>query len=573
MSVNNVYNNKVNLVKAAMTNQAKKATAAAKPEYLQMTGSIFNAPSQTKESSITDLNTRKSISDLNNANNSPTNSTSSSSSSISNIENIDSASEGKAAANSAEAKAENVKSLTSETQKDATVVNKFSTDSVKLDEKITQDNKKFENNLKIQEKELKETNKELEKVVKESEEAQKEIDDAQNELESLLGSNTFSINGQTNNANSDRIKELQTIIGSKTQIVQQNGQAIYTLQRSSSRTLKQMNQTNNAYIRTQTSNQKSIQENQSTTDKVIKTAGTIEQVSALVSQLGQAVDYAGQGLVALGSASFISGPAAAALIATGNVMQKIGKVTDMVGQYGQAAANITKTAAYAADGNLAGALQSAAAAIQTGAAAGKSTANLKKDFASIDAAAQKATEKAASNQAAKQAVEAKQQEEIQKLADAKGVDKSDLSKKEIKQAKSDALGGLSEKQARKNVSNDLQSKFAGKELKLDEKLSRKEQIAQFGNSNQDAINSSLTDGIKKDYAMKTITKNSTKSSANFWDNFQKWGSSFQNVAALYSAYGNQNIYNQSNSAVPDFYFDQRTLDIMAKNQRRRAALA
>ena len=576
MSVNNVYNNKVNLVKAAMVNQAKKSTAAAKPEYMQMTGSIFNAPgvnSKTKtEGTITDLNTKKSISDLNNANNTQITASSNSSTTPENIENIDNASDGKAAAASAEASANNVRSLTADTEKDATTVDKFNRDSIKLNEEITQDNKKFEKNLKTQEKELKETNNKLQKVVKESEQAQKEIEDAQNELESLLGSNTFSINGQNGSANNDRIKELQTIIGTKTQIVQQNGQVIYTLQRSSTRTLKQMNQTNKAYVRTQNINQRSIEENRSEADKVIKVASTIEQVSALVSQVGQALNYAGQGLVALASASWISPPVSAALIATGNIMQKIGKVTDMVGQYGQAAANVTKTAAYAADGNLAGALQSAAAAIQTGVSAGKSTANLKNDFASIDKAAQDATQKAASNQAAKEAIDAKQQEAVQKLANEKGVDVSELSRKEVKQAKSDALGGLSEKQARKNISNDLQSKLANEEVKLDSNLSRKEQIAQFGSSNKDTINASLNDGIKKDYAMKAISQKTTKSSNNFWNEFQKWGSSLQNVAALYSAYDNQNNYAQSTSAVPDFYFDQRTLDIMEKNKKRRAAL-
>ena len=70
MSVNNVYNQaKINAVKSAMASQAKKTVQAQKPEYMKMTGSIFNAPgvkdssSTTKTAStLTDLNTRKSIS-------------------------------------------------------------------------------------------------------------------------------------------------------------------------------------------------------------------------------------------------------------------------------------------------------------------------------------------------------------------------------------------------------------------------------------------------------------------------------------------------------------------------------
>ena len=556
MGINTAYNNKVNLVKAAMTKQAQKSAETAKPEYMKMSGSIFNAPgvkSNTKaDGTLTDLNTRRSIDDLNNniGTTSYASAGSNSSSNPENIANIDNASDGRAAANDAEASADNVRSLTADTQQDETTVNKFSEDATKLDTKITKDNKKFEKNLKAEEKELKKTNQELEKVLKESEEAQTEIDNAQSELESLLGSNSFSINGQDggSSANSDRIKELQSIIGAKTSVVQQNGRVIYSLQRSSARTLKQMNVTNKAYVKTQNINKKNIEENQSTTDKVIKVATTIEQVSALVSQVGQAVNYAGQGLVALGSASFISGPAAAALISAGTVMQKVGKVADMVGQYGQAAANVTKTAAYAADGNLAGAFQSAAAAVQTGVAASKSTANLKKDFAAIDQAAQEATEKAAANQAARDIVD-------QKLES--GED----------------LGGLSEKQARKNISNDLQSKFNDEDnpLQLEQGVKRKDQIKNFGAQNKDAVEASFETGISKDYAMKNIGKKAAgKSSTNFWDNFQKWGSSLQNTAALFGSSGNQN-YNQTTNSIPDFYFDQRTLDIMAKNQRRRSA--
>lgn len=559
MGINTAYNNKVNLVKAAMTKQAQKSAETAKPEYMKMSGSIFNAPgvkSNTKaDGTLTDLNTRRSIDDLNNniGTTSYASAGSNSSSNPENIANIDNASDGRAAANDAEASADNVRSLTSETQEDAETVNKFSKDATKLDAKITKDNKKFEKNLKAEEKELKKTNQELEKVLKESEEAQTEIDNAQSELESLLGSNSFSINGQDDgsNANSDRIKELQSIIGAKTSVVQQNGRVIYSLQRNSARTLKQMNVTNKAYVKTQNINKKSIEENQSTTNKVIKVATTIEQVSALVSQVGQLVDYAGQGLVTLGE-SLSSNPytagLGAALISAGSVMQKVGKVTDMVGQYGQTAANITKTAAYAADGNLAGAFQSAAAAVQTGVAASKSTANLKKDFAAIDQAAQEATEKAAANQAARDIVD-------QKLES--GED----------------LGGLSEKQARKNISNDLQSKFNDKDnpLELEQGVSRKDQIKNFGAQNKDAVEASFKAGTSKDYAMKSIGKKAAgKSSTNFWDNFQKWGSSLQNTAALFGSSGNQN-YNQTTNSIPDFYFDQRTLDIMAKNQRRRSA--
>ena len=72
MGVSNVYNsNKIDLVKLALTNKSKSSAAAKKPEYLQMTGSIFNAPNAKSTSgtnSLSDLNTLRSINDLNNKN-------------------------------------------------------------------------------------------------------------------------------------------------------------------------------------------------------------------------------------------------------------------------------------------------------------------------------------------------------------------------------------------------------------------------------------------------------------------------------------------------------------------------
>ena len=60
----------------------------------------------------------------------------------------------------------------------------------------------------------------------------------------------------------DRINELQKLIGSKTTLVQSNGKQIYSLRRSSSRTLSRMNRTNANYIKTHKHNAKAIKQNQ-----------------------------------------------------------------------------------------------------------------------------------------------------------------------------------------------------------------------------------------------------------------------------------------------------------------------
>ncbi len=439
MSVSNVYNQgKINAIKLNLGAQAKKASAN-KPAYMQMTGSIFDAPgvknsASSTANSLNDLNTSRSINELNTT----SGTTDSNKTSTGDIKNIDSASEGKAAAASAESSAGEVESLTKDTQNDQKTVEKFDSDAQKLNKQIEKDDKKFQTQLKKQENDLKKDTQKLEKLVKESEEAQTEVDNAQNELDSLLGSASFSINrdpnsGETSNPNQDRINELQTIIGANATLLQSNGQQIYSLQRSSSRTITKMTKTNANYVKVNQQNSKAITENQSKTDKVIEVATNIEQISALVSQTGQAVNYAGKGLVALGSAMSWAAGAGAALIATGQVMQKVGTVVNMVGNYGQMAANVTKTAAYAADGNLAGALTSAASAVQTGAAAVKSTKDLGNTFEKINEQANQATQKLAANTAARETV---------------------------KNMSTEELGGMSTKQARKSTSAKLQAQMA-----------------------------------------------------------------------------------------------------------------
>ena len=458
MSVANVYNQgKINAIKLNLGAQAKKASAN-KPAYMQMTGSIFDAPgvknsASSTANSLNDLNTSRSINELNTT----SGTTDSNKTSTGDIKNIDSASEGKAAAASAESSAGEVESLTKDTQNDQKTVEKFDSDAQKLNKQIEKDDKKFQTQLKKQENDLKKDTQKLEKLVKESEEAQTEVDNAQNELDSLLGSASFSINrdpnsGETSNPNQDRINELQTIIGANATLLQSNGQQIYSLQRSSSRTITKMTKTNANYVKINQQNSKAITQNQSKTDKVIEVATNIEQISALVSQTGQAVNYAGKGLIILGqsmSATPFTAAVGSALIATGQVMQKVGTVVEMVGNYGQTAANITKTAAYAADGNLAGALTSAASAVQTGAAAVKSTKNLGNTFEKINEQANQATQKLTADRVARQTV-------------------NDT----IKKDGMEGLGGMSTKQARKAASAQLQAQMANGTISTDAKWAK-----------------------------------------------------------------------------------------------------
>lgn len=441
MGVSNVNNlNKIDLTKLALAQKSRLAKSN-QPAYMQMTGSIFNAPEvkqQQETTNLNTLNTKKSLNELTKKT-STSNSTTNKTEGKDKEENIDQG--------SVKSQGNQAKKGTTQTEKDSREVKTINSESKKLNKNIKQEDKKFQAQLKQQQAAFQKDSAKLEKLSQETEETQTEIDNAQNELDSLLGSSTFTISrgdgtqgDQSTNPNQDKIDQLQKFIGSKSNLVQNNGKQIYSLQRSSSRTLSRMNRTNANFVKIHKKNTKAIQQNQNETSNVVKFATKLEQWSAIAEQGGKALDLAGQGMVAAGQAiaSTAWGAAVgAAMIATGTVMSKVGTVAEMLGQYGQTAANITKTAAYAAEGNLAGAMTSAAAAIQSGAAAQKSTKGLSNNFKAIDQRATDATNKAAANAAAKQAV---------------------------KNMDAEQLGGMTKKEMKKSISGELQGQLANNEI-------------------------------------------------------------------------------------------------------------
>lgn len=441
MGVSNVNNlNKIDLTKLALAQKSRLAKSN-QPAYMQMTGSIFNAPEvkqQQETTNLNTLNTKKSLNELTKKT-STSNSTTNKTEGKDKEENVDQG--------SVKSQGNQAKKGTTQTEKDSREVKRINSESKKLNKDIKQEDKKFQAQLKQQQAAFQKDSAKLEKLSQETEETQTEINNAQNELDSLLGSSTFTISrgdsaqgGQSTNPNQDKIDQLQKFIGSKSNLVQNNGKQIYSLQRSSSRTLSRMNRTNANFVKIHKKNTKAIQQNQNETSNVVKFATKLEQWSAIAEQGGKALDLAGQGMVAAGQAiaSTAWGAAVgAAMIATGTVMSKVGTVAEMLGQYGQTAANVTKTAAYAAEGNLAGAMTSAAAAIQSGAAAQKSTKGLSNNFKAIDQRATDATNKAAANAAAKQAV---------------------------KNMDAEQLGGMTKKEMKKSISGELQGQLANNEI-------------------------------------------------------------------------------------------------------------
>lgn len=544
MGISHINNkNAVNLLKLNLNSRAQKAEAS-KPEYLKMTGSIFNAPNANAKpqvNSLNNLNTEKSLQELNNK-----------STDGAVLENPKSSNETTQSGDVSSVKSMGKKAekLTADAEKEGKIVTKFNTDAIKLNKDLIKSDKKFKQTLNKQEAELKRDNEKLQKLIQNTEETQTEIDNAQKELDSLLGSSSFSINqnGQTQgsgNNNSARIKELQQIIGTKTTLVQSNGKNIYSLQRSSSRTIARMNSTNARYIKTNKAHQKAIHNNQSETSNVVKFATTVEQISALTEQGGKTLDLTGQGLVLAGQA-LLGTPASgvgSAMIATGTFFSKVGVVVEMAGQYGQAAANITKTAAYVAEGNLVGAMTSATAAVQTGAAAVKSTKNMKKTFDAIDTQATEAIQKGTANALAKDAVKGMDQQK----ADALGL--GGLSKKEMKKAISAQLqekmanGELDAKTVLSELKkNDLNEKTFGaiKDAAGEAKDTFSKNITAAGGTLKDGVVSGLTKKEAKKARQKTVSsftntvsKDAEKSSRKF--DFGNFSEGILSTAAMFSS--------------------------------------
>lgn len=554
MGVSNVYNQaKANAIAAIKSNMAAKGTKKAealKPEHLTMTGSIFNAPGAKNTQptpTLTDLNTTASLAELNKKPVAQAQGKGSNSKNPDSFADIDNVADGKAAANSVSAQGDKVKAYTAKTEQQAGVVARLGSNSAQLYNQIEDANKKFNaQNVKLQ-AQIKSDNIRLEIVAKKNEQLQEEVDDAQNELNTLLARNSFSMGGSQGSGSSDdqaKITELQTIIGSKVGSMQANGKVIYSLQRSQNRTLNSMQRTNNAYIKTHQRNTKALQNSQAEDSKIIKVATEVEKYSALAQAGGQMLSLAGRGLVALGSAMSGTGfgsAVGAALIATGQVMGKIGTVVEMVGQYGQAAANITKTAAYAAEGNIMGAMQSAASAVQMGCAAAKSTTGLKNAFKAIDQTATEATNKLAAKTIANETVN--------------NMDESQL-------------GGMTKKEAKKAMAANLQEQFNNggidgvtsthnqngrlKQLKAaankDEALSSAQtdfenSVTKAGGKIENGVVTGLDKKTRKQVGKQAktsfgnIKKSSTKSSTNWADNMNKFTQSFSSMAQMFGMMG------------------------------------
>lgn len=466
-----------------------------------------------------------------------------------------SAAEGRAMAKDAENQQVKAKEGKQQAQQGEREVNKYSKEAVKTQKDLQKSQKSLDKQIKQHSKTVEKNQNQILKLSEQINADQEEVNSLQAELQSLMaGDNTgvgtssaFSLklageaeqeqqDGKvSSNSDQQKIAELQQKISTKTTSMTKTGVQIGKLQTSTNKTLKTMHKVSmsqaNYYARTQ----KTLESNQSAADKVLKVATTVEDVSQTVATVGSTVKNAGRALIALGTSTSWCFGAGAALIAAGKVMSKVGTVTEMVGNYGVAAANVTKTATYAAQGNLAGALTSAGSAIMSGAQAIKTSTTLNETFAEVNKQAEEATQKLAENVANAEA-----------LKEMKGKGLGNLSKKQAKSLAEASTAGKFENLSGKEINEAFKNRGAGgiadkatadavKTIESAKEVTAnmtKEQIAQGLNNGTIAVTSNSSVEVLE--VAKEVTKEK-KSNILSFDNAMKVGQGLQSAAAKFNS--------------------------------------
>ena len=380
-----------------------------------------------------------------------------------------SASEGRAMASSLDSQRESLEKETKSVEQDGKTAESYSKDAQKKQKALAKEQKSLDKQYKQQSKTIQKKQAEIESLTDSLNTESDEVTAMQSELDSLMSANStgigvnsaFSLSlagteeyqqdlqAQQEDPNAARIAELQGQISTKSASMQKTGAKIGKLQTSTNKSIKTMHKVTTKYMANTYKTQAALETNQKASDTILDIANKFEEVSTTIATAGSTVKYAGMALIALGQSTTWCFGAGSALIAAGTVMQKAGTIAETVGQYGQLAANVTKTACYAAQGNLAGALTSAGAAIMSGTAAIEGSQEWGKTFAEIDKKATEATQKLAAGVAAKKTVN--------------------------EMVENNALGNLSKKQATK--------------------LAKDGALEQLKGESADAINASFKDGI------------------------------------------------------------------------------
>lgn len=348
-----------------------------------------------------------------------------------------SADEGKAMASSMKSQAKDLQNQTKDVEKDATTAKKISADAKETTKDVQKNQKNLEKNIKTTTLEFTKNQQEINKTSELMTATLTSIQTDQAELATLTaGGDTtvFSLSlagdeqaggtQSTGNPDQKRINEIAKRLNGNIELLDTQGKQIYSLQKTSAKSLKNINKLNTQYTKSIKNTQKAVKNEQAQNSKVIQVADKVSQISSAVTTGGQTLELVGQGMIAAGGAMTWAAGAGAALIAAGEVMVQVGTVAQTVGNYGTMASELTKGVAFAAEGNLAGALSSITTAAAAGQSAVKSTKAMGATMSEISASADAAKQSLAAGAEARDAV---------------------------KKMSTDQLGGMTKKEARKSV--------------------------------------------------------------------------------------------------------------------------
>lgn len=356
------------------------------------------------------------------------------------------ASNGKQAAKDVDKEADGVENDTQKTEKEAQEMEETDKEAQKSDKKLQKDSKALEKDIKKNQKDLQKNEKEIEETSQKIEEEAAAVDALSMQLDTLNAeaqsgesnnamapaennenNNTDNTNNQdpmamhagfsvmnnimagsaTTNANegmsspSNNQAEIETVtkqIDQKTNVIGIYSNKITKVQKGSDKIIKSMNTNTKKYNKAVKQEQKEKQEDQSRSEKVLETATKIEGIASKVAMTGFVVGTTGDVLKLVILPPWIP--------AVGAVMAPIGHAAEAIGNYGVAAANVTKMATYAAQGNLLGALMSAGMAIMSGASAVSATGQAVKGFQNMGKNIAATQARAATYQAAKEGAKA-----------------------------------------------------------------------------------------------------------------------------------------------------------------------
>lgn len=310
---------------------------------------------------------------------------------------------GKQAAKDAQKDSAANKQKNRESEENTREMEKTDKDAQKSDKNFQKDSKKLGKQIQKDQKELEQTEKKVEETSNKIDEEELAISTLQSEVDGLISieesqagaepaaqpqqddgtgavHSGFSIMNEitaapsttTQSDNETKIQDLNTQITTRATRAGLYSDKLVKFQTKSDKTIKRMKTTNKKYNKAVKKEQKQKKEDMTKSEKVLKTAEKIEEISSTVATVGFIVGTTGDILQKVVLPPWIP--------IVGAVMSPIGHTAEAIGNYGVAAANLTKTAVFAAQGNLTGALMSAGMAIMAGASAVSATGQATKGF-------------------------------------------------------------------------------------------------------------------------------------------------------------------------------------------------